>query len=320
MIKKSTKFFVGLFVASGTILALIAIIWLGMSNIFNKGQRFAVYFDESVQGLNVDAPVKYRGVSVGRVESISVAADSHLIQVVLELEPHFVMKEQVLAQLRVVGITGNMFIELDRQESGTTLQPPVLNFPTEFPVIASRPSEIKELFHDIDLIVEKITQIDIVGLTDKMEQTITHLDQAIQGADTAGISKHLKSSLDRIDSTVEQSKLPEMVAQMEAILRKFDTTLDAVDLANLSQEAKETLKSLQTETTALMTQAQPVLTNADHTLSAAENGIATLNQHMIVVGQQLEQATAKLNTLLDRINDQPSQLLFGEPPPRRLDE
>ena len=62
-----TKFMVGLFVVTGFSFAVVAVVWLGMSNYFEKGQYYVAYFDESVQGLDKDSPVKYRGVTIGSV-------------------------------------------------------------------------------------------------------------------------------------------------------------------------------------------------------------------------------------------------------------
>ena len=60
MASQRTKFNVGLFIIIGFTLSVIAIIWLGLSHLFEKGNLFEAYFDESVQGLNKDSPVKYR--------------------------------------------------------------------------------------------------------------------------------------------------------------------------------------------------------------------------------------------------------------------
>ena len=84
MASHKLKFSVGLFVATGIGFALLAIIWLGMSRIFEKGQYFVTYFNESVQGLDMESPVKYRGVAIGRVQTIGVAPDSKLIEIVLK--------------------------------------------------------------------------------------------------------------------------------------------------------------------------------------------------------------------------------------------
>ena len=115
MASQQTKFAVGLFLACGMAISVVGFVWLGMSRYFEKGNYYATYFDESVQGLEVDAPVKYRGVSIGRVASVRVAPDAKLIQVVMKIESGQTLGRGIVAQLKVVGITGTMFLELDQK-------------------------------------------------------------------------------------------------------------------------------------------------------------------------------------------------------------
>jgi len=69
MASQKTKFAVGLFVATGIGVASLAIIWLGMSRYLEKGQYYVSYFNESVQGLDIDSPVKYRGVAIAQLRA-----------------------------------------------------------------------------------------------------------------------------------------------------------------------------------------------------------------------------------------------------------
>jgi len=98
MINQKAKFFVGLFIAAGIGLAVVTIILLGMSRFLEKGQFYAVYFNESVQGLKIDSPVKYRGVSIGHIERIDLAPDSKLIEVILNIEADISLEENMVAQ------------------------------------------------------------------------------------------------------------------------------------------------------------------------------------------------------------------------------
>lgn len=59
--------FVGSFVLVGIILILSLSYWMLRPSDDAKISQFNIYFDESVLGLNIDAPVKYRGISVGKV-------------------------------------------------------------------------------------------------------------------------------------------------------------------------------------------------------------------------------------------------------------
>jgi phospholipid/cholesterol/gamma-HCH transport system substrate-binding protein len=62
---KTSKFLIGLFVIGGTLIGVGAVVWIGASKYFQKGATYVTFFDESVQGLQVDSSVKYRGVDVG---------------------------------------------------------------------------------------------------------------------------------------------------------------------------------------------------------------------------------------------------------------
>ncbi|MDY7036109.1 MAG: MlaD family protein, partial [Thermodesulfobacteriota bacterium] len=166
MATQKTKFWVGLFVTSGIGIALMAVIWLGMSRYFEEGSYYAAYFNESVQGLDKDSPVKYRGVSIGRVEKIGVAADSKLIQIVLKIETSQTLESDIVAQLKSVGITGSMFIELDLKQEGEPDRSPHLNFPSEYPIVASKPSDISELLQGINDALTHIQTIDLKGISD----------------------------------------------------------------------------------------------------------------------------------------------------------
>ena len=162
MASLKTKFSVGLFLICGIIVVIIGIIWLGMSNYLEKGRLFVAYYDESVQGLDVDSPVKYRGVHIGRVHTIGVAPDGKMIEVVLKIESDIKPKDDaqnLVAQLKSVGITGLMFIELEQKQADDR-DLPTLSFKPEYPVISTRPSEISKFFQGIEDIFNLFRALD----------------------------------------------------------------------------------------------------------------------------------------------------------------
>ena len=115
---KASKFLIGLFVIIGTLIAAVIIIWVGAADIFMKGSTYVTYFDESVQGLQADSAVKYRGVEIGKVKSIKVAPDYRLIEVIMKIDISGDLQNQTDALLRTAGITGIVFIELDQIKPG----------------------------------------------------------------------------------------------------------------------------------------------------------------------------------------------------------
>ncbi len=115
---KSSKFLIGLFVIAGLLIGAVVIIWVSAADMFMKGSTYVSYFDESVQGLQTDSAVKYRGVEIGKVDSIKVAPDYRLIEVVMKINLSGDLQNQIFSQLRTAGITGIVFIELDHLRAG----------------------------------------------------------------------------------------------------------------------------------------------------------------------------------------------------------
>ncbi len=294
MINQKAKFFVGLFIATGIGLAVVTIILLGMNRFLEKGRFYAVYFNESVQGLKIDSPVKYRGVAIGHIERIALAPDSELIEVVLKIEADITLEENMVAQQKAVGITGSKFIELDLMDDSTDASSPDLKFPTEYRVLASRPSNISELFRSVDDIVKKLNTLDIVGISDSLKTTLNSLDQSLHDFDAKGISNNIKASLNIINKGFDQKRWGKLITGLEINIIALEKVINSAN-------------GLMQKTSSILDQTGPEISGLSH--------------HLTVVGQNLEKTTGNLDNLLEQISAHPSQLLFGEPPPeRKLDD
>jgi phospholipid/cholesterol/gamma-HCH transport system substrate-binding protein len=238
MASQKTKFVVGLFLVSGIGIALLAFIWLGMSRYFEKGRYYVTYFNESVQGLDKDSPVKYRGVSVGRVHNISVAPDSKLVMVVLKIETGMVLDTGIIAQLKSVGITGSVFVELDQKAKDEPDRSPPLSFPSEYPIVASKPSELGQILRGIDDILNKIKALDLEGISAKIKSNLDTIETTIQEANVKGVSRKLEGSLDQLHRILDAQQWDKILASTQETIQaaneffvKGNTTLTHVENA-----------------------------------------------------------------------------------------
>ena len=159
MARQKTNLIIGLFVILGVVMGVAAIIWVGATSYFQKGVTYISYFDESVQGLQLNSPVKFRGVDVGLVENIRVAADNRHIGVVMKINMKEDLQKNYVAQLKSAGITGIMFVELDLIKPGEPDFSPKIDFPSEYPIIASRPSELQRLMAGANDVVQKFKRL-----------------------------------------------------------------------------------------------------------------------------------------------------------------
>ncbi len=271
-----TKFTVGMFVITGLGVAVISLIWLGMSNYFEKGKKYTAYFDESVQGLDIDSPVKYRGVSIGRVQDVGVAPDSRLIEVVLIIEADMTLESDMVAQLKSVGITGIMFIEIDRKKKGEPDYMPAISFETKYPVVATKSSGMKMFMDGMSDLRDLISKLDAKGMSEKIKKVLDKLNKTLDSADNA------VSGIDRLITSNEK--------ELNLSLARLKGTIENADI--FIKEAVILVKK-------------------------SGPGISGMQRHLLATLQNLEKASENLNAFVDIISEQPSQLVFGQPPPSR---
>jgi phospholipid/cholesterol/gamma-HCH transport system substrate-binding protein len=298
MAGKASKFMVGLFVSVGLVLTVVAIIWVGATKYFEKGNIYVTYFDESVQGLQKDSAVKYRGVEVGRVEQIRVAPDNRLIAVVMKINLKEDLPRTAISQLRVAGITGLVFVELDRQKPGEAAQSPKVGFPSEYPIIPSRPSEIAKIMKGVNAVVEKFSQMDTKAIFDQLQATAAEIETFFKGKDMSAIMGNVKA----------------LTASLKDTSKRIDQALAAGHLEDVIAEAKNTLK----QTKALMVTLQEEVKGLN--LRGTMNKTQTIATEIKATSENLRQTSETLESFVNRIKERPPDLLFGKPPKKRFNE
>ena len=312
--------------AGGLTISVLAIVWLGMARYFEKGRFYVTYFNESVQGLKKDSPVKYRGVSIGRVESIGVAPDSKLIQVILKIETGQKLDHNIVAQLKNVGITGSMLVELDRKKKGEKDQSPVLSFPSEYPIVASKPSEINRLLQGLDDVLNHFKSIDLKGISDKLKLTLDNANIMIADADVKGISNKLQSSLSSADRILGDPKWVSIIASVDHAAKSLDELM--AKAGNSLAQVDRTLVRMEgfrgqkrgagcggrhgPQESHCQCQ-ERLLEKGSAFIGNTDDALNRLKAQLLLSAQNLELATENLNRFLETLSDSPSQLIFGEP-------
>lgn len=76
MTQKANPIVIGIFVVSALLIALTALMVFGASKFFTKTEKFVCYFKSGINGLDIGAPVKYKGVEIGKVEDILILSST----------------------------------------------------------------------------------------------------------------------------------------------------------------------------------------------------------------------------------------------------
>ena len=170
-------FFEGLFIIGFTVAAAFFAVWLGSTGRHDD-VLYRIHFPDSVSGLAVGDPVKFRGVDVGTVKSMNIDPDNaRLVLVEVRLRKETPAKTDTRASLTLKGITGVVFIELN---GGDPAAKTLLAVTPEdkVPEIPSEKSGLKAMLDELPKLVEKFAAIEnqvkkvvtgVGALTDKVK-------------------------------------------------------------------------------------------------------------------------------------------------------
>jgi ABC-type transporter Mla subunit MlaD len=305
MATEASKFQVGIFVIAAVVIGVGSLIWLGASRFFEETETFVSYFSESVQGLDTGSAVKYRGVPAGRVGAIRIAPDGDLIEVIMDIDSgtaDFLRNDPSLrAKLELSGITGLRYIEIERRAGDELKQAPVLSFKPRYDVIPSSKSSFQAIQQALSDVYERFMQLDVEGIS-------TDARSALQSANELLSDGRIKTVIGNFERTSEATaKLATNMEEMTAGLR----LAPAVDNATkASEEARELFAQLNRVTSNQIADAATQLAQLAESAQQMVSGL----QYSI---DRLDRTVTSLKGLTEEVREQPSLLLFSEPPPPR---
>lgn len=259
---------VGLFVVVLGSALIAGVLWIASGgSLQTKYDMYLAIEEESVAGLNVNAPVKYNGVDVGKVTSIVLdPTNPQRVRLLLAIERGTPIKQDTVAVLKIQGLTGIAYMELD---GGAMSAPPLSATEGEtYPVIKTKPSLsarfetiLTNVLAKLDSTTNNVNAMlsdenrkavgsalaDIATLTHTLAQRKDSLDAAIASAErtlnnTARISARLEPTLERIERGAESiERMGDNVAVASTSAGK---TIDSVG-GELERFAGEALPELQ---------------------------------------------------------------------------
>lgn len=291
---------VGAFVLLVLGLAAWFVIWYTDAQDQRNYQRFEIYFEGSVAGLNRGSPVRYLGVDVGRVAQIRLdprAPDR--VQIIADIDEHAPITDETLASLSLQGITGLLYIDLERDRGGKPVMPLV---PSErFPVIRTVQS-------NFDLLVS--------GLPDLVTQ----------GADVANrISAVLsEGNIATVTATLvnlrqASNELPRILQDVKQLTADLQRTVEAIEGAAVG--VREVTDSAGPDIKAAMARVRTVMENLASTsarldafVSENQSNITRFSDQGLFDFQQLirdsREAAQEFRELSRSLKRDPSQLIY----------
>lgn len=286
-----------------TLLLGIAVIVTAMWLSGNTYERvlYTLESKHGVSGLNLQAPVRLRGVEVGKVESIAFdAADRKLVLVGIGVRTGTPITRGTVAQLGSQGVTGLAYVMLEDDGSKPDPLPPGRDAGARIPV---RPSFLDELSGSGKDLVTEVNQI-----ARKLNLLLGEKNQAQLLRTLAG----LESATERV--AVLARALEPGVKGVPGLVAEARTTLTGAQA--LFTEIAELSRAIKKEASAM----ERIAKSAEQIGGAADavSGVAVGETvpRLNALLDELARTSRNVDRLITELNEQPQGLVFGRSPPR----
>lgn len=288
---------VGAFVLILGALLIGGVLWLSSGKSYSKAyDTYLIYMSESVSGLSLDAPVRYRGVQIGSVRRIALApGNAEQVQLTLDIERGTPVKQDTVAVLQVQGLTGIAHVDLS---GGSSDSPPLKPGPGEkYPVIRTEPSLMLRLDTAVTALLTNLNRSSesINALLDEenrvaLRRTLANLERlsgtlaAHAGEIDAGLSRASRTvkNIEQL-TALANAELPQLLQRIQRSADAFDRM--ANETARAGSSAANTVESVRAE----------ALPEARQTIT------------------ELRELTASLRRFSETLERNPGMLLQGRP-------
>jgi phospholipid/cholesterol/gamma-HCH transport system substrate-binding protein len=307
MTPKTSYVLVGLFVLMLGAALIATILWLTTGGPPKDYEEYYVFMTESVSGLSVDSPVKYKGVNRGRVRRIELdPTNPELVRLTLVVLVDTPVNQDTVATLEQQGLTGIAAINLS---GGSQASAPLEPGPDGTKVITSRPS----LFVRLDE-----SASELIG---SFIETSQRLNDLLSASNRAAIEDLLSNLVD-VSGTLNRRLLEaeqvvdnvdDLVTELRESLEGVPTLLSTTtDSAAAFGEAARGYEQLAAQ---LQDTVERVSGNLVSTSQEVEHFATTALPEAESLMYELRYASEALRRASESVERNPSALLFGLPAP-----
>jgi len=292
--------------------------------------QFLLFFEGSVRGLAIDAPVEFKGIKVGLVKDIRLefhAEDtSFRIPVLVEIEPERIIKpgkEAEGATMETVNtlidrglrarlqtgslLTGQLFVELVmKPDSEQHLVTTDVNIP-QLPTI---PGEIDEVTSSIKRFLAKLDKVELDQIAEELQGTLAGANNLLNQEKMDGLITELQGTLAGTNNVLNHEKMEDLITNMAISMASLKGVLAALDrhAEPLSENMVKTLAALPLA----LDKARGTMTMIDNVLKPESQ----LHYRVIQMADELAEAARSVRSFVNLLERSPESLIFGKDAPR----
>jgi len=295
---------VGAFVLIVTLVGALFVYWYTDAREHRDYNRYEVYFEGTVSGLERGSAVRYLGVGVGRVESMRIdPRDSSRVMVVIDVDATTPVSKKTVAELSLQGVTGLLYVDLlqPKHEHNDLLDVPSF----QYPVIRSRESRLQLFLQDLPGLATRVG--DVVERADRLlsDQNLSAFSNTLANVNKA--SNGLPQTLHDVNDLL--SELRAATGQISASARDLRTILDTAgpDVESTISRLHAVADNIAKATDLID---RIIADNRSDIRSFTRDGLPELERFL----HEGRAAAEEIRALSASLRENPSQLLYQQAP------
>ncbi len=328
MNKKISPTMIGAFVLGAVALIVAAVLLIGSGRLFLHSRDFVLYFEGSVNGLRVGAPVKFKGVEIGSVQKIllQLAPDLSVprIPVIIRIDAEKITKlggsdtaltdpqvakalidQGLRGQLQMESIvTGLLYVGLDFFPDTPAHFVQTAQNGSPYQEIPTTPSIFEQAQDVTARIITRLGEIDFQGMLTSLEQTSKGINSLISSPELRGSLQELQRTMPRVE---------EAVVTIREMAKNVDQSLTGLsgDLKQTSSDTRAALK----QANETMKEAQTAIANVKTLVDPDSQTFYELTKSL----REVSAAARSLKQLSSYLERNPRALIFGKPETKKED-
>lgn len=271
MTEQANYFKLGAFVLGSFALGVLALVGLGAGAVFERRLMMETFIDESVQGLEIGSPVKYRGVQVGNVAAIELALQRYtglsvtrrrFVRVVISLYPKAfssmsertpdliqqVVEREALQGLRVrltsQGLTGAAYLELDYLSPAPPRVVRIEEQLDDTVLLLDYRDAMTNVMQTVKLTPEHIYCPSAPSTLTQIGTAIGDAMKAVKDLEIPKIVDKLTTVLTTVNKAVKDLQVAKLSEDMQKLLTTVEGAVSDSDVGRISSEVVTTLREL----------------------------------------------------------------------------
>jgi len=320
---KNTSFAIGAFIVGAIVLIFIALLFFSGGKFFSEKEKVIMYFEGSVQGLQVGAPVKLKGVELRQITDIQINFQNDNKTIVNAVTADLVMKRinsrgtrinseffdeaiknGMRAQLNFQSfLTGLLYVELDFYPDTPVKLYGLQNDYRELPTVATQFEELSKSF----------AEMDIKGTVSHINDVAIELNNIIKSGQIQTTIKNINNAAVSIEKTSNNTNL--RITQLSQNIEKTRTEIDKL-LAELNARTPELANSIDKSLKDLsysLEQVNKTAASIDGTVSEDAPLINQLNTTL----SEISRSAQAFRNLTETLEQQPESVLRGKTSPAK---